>query len=81
MADGLLGCGGLLCGPEVGVVGVAAVVPEDLVDSAVGDFFLAADALGVDAEEYLHAVAGALGDLGWRDAAVEPEETAAWRRS
>jgi hypothetical protein len=46
---------------------------EDLFDAAVGDCFLAADAPGVDAEQHLHAMAGALGDLGGGDAAVEPE--------
>ena len=54
-----------------GVIVVRAA--EDLLDAVVGDFFLAADALGVDAEQHLHTVAGAVGDLGGGDAAVEPQ--------
>jgi len=46
---------------------------EDFFDSVVGDFFLAGDAFGVDAEQDFDAVACALGDLGGGYAAVEPE--------
>lgn len=48
------------------------VVAEGLGDAALGDFVLAVDALGVDAQQDLDAVAGPLGDLGRRDAGVEP---------
>jgi hypothetical protein len=49
------------------------MMTEDLFDAVVGYLFLAAGALGVDAEEDFDAVAGAAGDLGGGDAAVEPE--------
>ncbi len=43
------------------------LVPHRLFDSAAGDLVLADDALGVGAQEDLHAVPGPLGDLGYRD--------------
>jgi hypothetical protein len=46
---------------------------EEFLDALVGDFLLAVDAFGVDAQEDLDTVAGPLGDLGGSDAAVEPE--------
>ena len=66
-------CGGKRLSRCLVVHGVILDGAEDLLDATVGDFFLAADALDVDAEEYLYAVAGAVGDLGGGDAAVEPE--------
>ena len=41
-------------------------------DTALGQLVLADDAFGVDPQEYVDAVPGPLGDLGWVDAAVEP---------
>ena len=43
-----------------------------LVDAALGELVLARDALGVDAQQYVHAVPGPFGYLGGVDAAVQP---------
>ena|ERR1700683_379094 len=48
------------------------VVAEGFFDAAAIDVVAPGDALGVDAEEDLDAVAGPFGDLGRFDAAVEP---------
>jgi hypothetical protein len=74
--------GGLLRGYGTHLLHLAAVAwPEDFFDSLVGDFFLTADALGVDAEEDFDAVVGALGGLGGETPPLSERETAAWRRS
>ena len=45
---------------------------QGFVDAALGKLVLARDALGVDAQQHVHAVPGPLGHLGGIDAAVEP---------
>lgn len=47
-------------------------IPGRVEDAALGVVLLASDALGVDPQEYVYAVAGPLGDLGRADAGVEP---------
>jgi len=42
-------------------------------DPVLREFFAVVEALGVDAEQYLDAVASALGDLWRRHSCVEPE--------
>ena len=41
-------------------------------DPALGDLVLAFEALGVDAKQDLHAVAGPFSNLGWGYSPVEP---------
>ena len=45
---------------------------QGFVDAVLGELVLAHDALGVDAQQYVHAVPGPLGHLGGVDAAVQP---------
>ena len=49
-----------------------SVLAQGFVDAALGEVVLARDALGIDAQQYVHAVPGPLGHLGWVDAAVQP---------
>ena len=51
--------------------------PESQVISVVPDLIAAVDAFGVDSEQHFDAVPGPLGDLGRRDARVEPQRYAA----
>src|SRR5680860_610044 len=75
--------GSLAGGPSVGSPGPPSNDPAGLIDEptrtspvrrrcGARSLVLAVDALGVDLEEHVDAVAGPLGDLGRRDARVEP---------
>ncbi|GAA3473649.1 hypothetical protein GCM10018965_082020 [Nonomuraea roseola] len=64
-------------GAEVGEDQLFASV----VDLSVDVVLLAVNALGVDAQQDVHAVTSALGDLGSRDARVQPERDGSARRS
>jgi hypothetical protein len=59
-------------GLETGPTSSKGKSAQGVVDLSVDVVLLAIDALGVDTEEYVNAVAGALGDLGGRDARIEP---------
>ena len=49
-----------------------SVLAQGFVDAALGELVLAHDALGVDAQQDVHAVPGPLGHLRGIDAAVQP---------
>ena len=49
-----------------------SVLAQGFANPALGQLVLAYDALGIDPEEYVDAVPGPFGDLGWVDATVEP---------
>jgi len=53
-----------------------SVLAQRFADPALGQLVLARDAFGVDAQQDVHAVPGALGHLSGVDAAVEPCEQA-----
>src|SRR5215471_19607023 len=53
-----------------------SVMAQGFVDAALGEFVLARDALGVDAQQHVHAVPGPFGHLGGIDAAVQPRRQA-----
>ena len=57
---------------RTGRLGAVAGVAEGFLNAPLGDVVLPVKALGVDLEQDSHAVTGPLGDLGGRDAAVEP---------
>ncbi|GLW99599.1 hypothetical protein Misp02_36860 [Microtetraspora sp. NBRC 16547] len=46
---------------------------QGFINPPVGDLLLAVEALGVYAEEDIHAMPGPFGDIGGRDAGIEPE--------
>jgi hypothetical protein len=46
--------------------------PGGFFDAALGFVLLPGDALGVDAQQHVHAVASPLGDLGRRHSGVQP---------
>jgi hypothetical protein len=50
----------------------SSVLLQGLADPALGELVLADNALGVDPQQYVHAVPGPLRDLRRVDAAVEP---------
>jgi len=49
-----------------------SILAERFADAALGEFVLADDALGVDAQQNVHAVPRPLRDLGREDAPVQP---------
>jgi len=49
-----------------------SVLAQRFADPALGQLVVAHDALGVDAQQHVHAVPGPLGHLGGIDAAVQP---------
>jgi len=61
------------CNTPRSALGLAmSVLAQRFTDAALGEFVLAHDALGIDPQQYVHAVSGPLGYLGRVDAAVEP---------
>jgi hypothetical protein len=72
MADGM-GAGLAVRGTAGCRVWRLVLCVEGMLDLAVGDLFLAIDAVGVGGEQDGDAVPGAGGDLGGRGAGVEPQ--------
>lgn len=54
------------------VVAAWSLISQRLGDPAFGQLVLPDDALGVDAKQNVHAMAGVLRNLGGVDAAIEP---------
>ena len=57
---------------SLGETASSIVLPQRFADPALGELVLAHDALGVDPQEHVHAVAGPLGYLRGLDASVQP---------
>ena len=50
----------------------SSVLAQRFAYPQLGELVLADDALGLDPQQYVHAMAGPFGDLGGIDAAVQP---------